>query len=145
MERRQTIMRAMASARCAWRNHVKQAALSEGIPDSYRPVILYLHRHPGAGQKSIAEFAGVTTSAVNQVVKSLEEEGYLCKQTDPSDKRYSKIYLTDKGEGVASRLFARLSASDDAITALLGEEKERELIALMAELGRYIREELDGC
>ena len=145
MNKRPTVMRALAKTRRAWNNHVKDIALAEGIPDSYRQVIMFLFHHPGSGQRSMAEFIGVTTSAVNQVVKSMKEEAYLRKETDPSDKRGCRLYLTEKGESVAVRLHEKLNASDDAITALIGAEKEKELIDILDQLTEYIRKELGQC
>ena len=145
MERRLTLMRAVGRLRRAWGNHVRQVTQKEGIPDSYRTVLLYLYNNPGSCQRNIAAFAAVTTSAVNQTVKSMLEEGYLRKETDSCDKRGTKLYLTEAGTAVAERLYSRLSVSDDAITAHLGVEKEKELIALLEELAQYIGKELDGC
>lgn len=142
MKKRKTIMRAMARARSAWSNHVRELTLAEGIPDSYRTVLMFLCRHPGSSQRSIAEFAGVTTSAINQTVKSMLEDGHLRKEVDPTDKRNSQLYLTEKGESTAQTLIGKLDASDDAITAMLGAEKEAELIALLDELAEYIRKDL---
>ena len=31
------------------------------------------------------------------MVKSLEEKGYIIRETDPKDKRNKKLYLTEKG------------------------------------------------
>ena len=140
MERRRTLMMAMARTRRAWTNHVKEVALEIGIPDSYRTVISYLHRNPGANQRNIAEFADVTTSAVNQTVKSMQEEGYLKKETDDCDKRHSKLFLTEKGEKIGAKLRERLSASDAVITALVTPEKEAELIELLDKITECIRE-----
>lgn len=143
MPKRKTLMRAVAKARYAWQTHERDIALAEGIPDSYRTMFRFLLRHPGANQRNIAEFAGVTTSAVNQVVKSMLAEDYLCKEIDTSDKRNSKIYLTEKGTAIAEKLFAKLDAADDAITAMIGAEKEAELITFLEQLADYIRKDLD--
>lgn len=138
-------MHGIARAMRAWNEQVRQIAQQEGIPDSYRPVIMFLHRNPGASQKSIAEFMNVTTSAVNQVVKSMVEEGFVQKEPDPADGRSYKLYLTEKSEDVACRLKKRLSESDDAITAFIGAEKEEELMELLHELTDFIRKELPIC
>ncbi len=145
MERKRTLMMAMARTRRAWNNHVKEVAHSIGIPDSYRMIISFLHRNPGANQRNIAEFADVTTSAVNQTVKSMQEEGYLKKETDDCDKRHSKLFLTEKGELAAEKLRERLSASDEVITELVTPEKEEELIALMDKITDCIRRDLTSC
>lgn len=133
-------MRATGSVRRAWKNMMKQIAMEEGIPDSYRQVIMFLYHNPGSGQRNIAEFAEVTTSAINQVVKNMLEEGYLRKETDLSDKRNCRLYLTAKGEDVACRLRNRLDYADNAITAYLGEEKEACFIQLLEDLAKFIQE-----
>lgn len=142
MKKRKTLMRSVAKARRAWNNYVKDVTLSIGIPDSYRTVLMYLLRHPGSGQRNIAEFAGITTSAVNQAVKSMLEESYLIKETDASDKRNTKLFLTEKGTEAASLVFERLDAADDAITEHIGAEREAELIALLDELSEYVGRDL---
>lgn len=142
MNRRQTVMRAVAKARHAWMNHVKEITLAEGIPESYRMVLMFLHRNPGSSQRNIAEFVGVTTSAINQVVKSMLEEEYLRKEVNLTDKRNSKLFLTEKGNQVAEKLHEKLDASDNAITAVISPEKEAEIIALLEQIADFIRKEL---
>ena len=145
MRKRWTLMHGIARARCAWSDHVREISMAEGIPDSYRQVIMFLHRNPGASQRSIAEFVGVTTSAINQVVKSMQEEGCLRKEADPSDRRSSRLYLTEAGEDAACRLRRRLDESDDAITAFVGPEREQELMELLHQLTDFIRKDLGKC
>ena len=142
MRARKTVMRAAGRLRRAWDSHLRQITLAEGIPDSYRTVLLFLRRHPGSGQRNIAEFANVTTSAINQAVKSMVEEGYLRKETDSNDKRSSKLYLTEKGVECAERLRGKLDTSDAAITAMLGEVREAELIGILEQLAEFIGKDL---
>lgn len=142
MERKRSVMMALSRTRRAWDNHIKEIALSVGIPDSYRTVIMYLTRHPGANQRNIAEFADITTSAVNQTVKSMIAEGYLQKEIDTNDKRYSRLFLTEKGEGVAQTLRERLHVSDEVITKLITPEKEAEMIELLDKITDCIRRDL---
>lgn len=145
MTKRQTIMRSNGKARRTWNALVKEVALKEGIPDSYRQVIMFLNHNPGASQKSIAEFSCVTTSAINQVVKSMLSENYITKEADENDKRGCRLYLTDKGLEVAQRLHQRLDEADAAITNFLGKEKEKELIEALDSLADFIKKELLGC
>lgn len=142
MRKRWTLMHGMARARGAWNEHLREIAQEEGVPDSYRPIIMFLYRSPGASQKNIAEFLNVTTSAVNQVVKSMSNEGFLQKEPDAADKRSYKLYLTEQGKSVAERLHQRLDQADDAITAFVGAEREAELLQLLHELTDFIQKEL---
>lgn len=145
MIKRKTVMRSNGKARRSWNALVKEVALKEGIPDSYRQVIMFLNHNPGASQKNIAEFSCVTTSAINQVVKSMLLEDYITKETDPNDKRGCKLYLTEKGSEVAKRLHQRLDEADNAITKFLGVEKEQDLIEALDSLSEFIRKELLEC
>lgn len=142
MQKRKTLMREIGRVRRAWNDHAREIARSEGIPDSYRSVIMFLHRNPGSSQKTVAEFAGVTTSAINQVVKNMLDDAYLRKETDPSDKRNSRLYLTDNGIHIAHRLWKRLDESDDAITSFVGSDREKELMDMLHQLTEFIQKEL---
>lgn len=140
-----TLMRSIGKTRRAWQQYVRACALSAGIPESYRTVIMYLYHHPGVGQRNVAEYAGITTSAVNQAVKSMQAEGYLRKEMDTSDKRGSRLYLTDKSVAIAETLHQQLAEADQSITSLIGAEKEAELIALLEQVADYIRKDMTSC
>lgn len=142
MRKKKTLMHSIVRARYAWNEHVRELTLSLGVPDSYRPVIMFLYHHPGSTQRSIAEYADVTASAINQAVKSMLRDGYLYKENDNCDKRSYKLFLTEKGEHIASQLKEKLNQSDTAITNFVGKEQEEELMELLQQLTDFIRKEL---
>ena len=101
--------------------------------------------NPGANQKQIADFANITTAAVNQTVKELVREGYVQKETDENDRRHTRISLTKKGAETAECLKARLYHSDEVITAAISPEKEAEMIELLDKIHDCIRRDLTTC
>ena len=135
-------MMALGRTQKEWVNHMRKCALEVGIPDSYRTVIMFLSRHPGANQKELAEFSYKTTAAVNQTVKEMQTNGLIRMETDESDRRYTKLYLTEKGDEKASLLRERLHTSDDVITRFVGREREDEIVSLLNEVYKVIKEEL---
>lgn len=139
------VMMAMARTHRAWLGHTKAVAQELGIPDSYRTVISYLYRHPGDNQKSIAEFANITTAAVNQTVKEMIADGYLEKETDKADKRYTRLFLTEKGNQTAVKLREILHHSDEVISAVITPEKEAEMVELLDKIYDCIRRDLKSC
>ena len=139
---KRTVMKALMRTRRAWLDHTGEIARKIGIPDSYRKVIMYLHRSPGANQKNIADFADITTAAVNQIVKEMIAEGYVQKEQDSTDRRYTKLYLTDKGKETAEKLREYLHHSDQVITSVITPEKETEMIALLDQIHDCIRRDL---
>lgn len=144
-QRKRSVMMAIGRTRRAWDAHTKAVALEIGIPDSYRTVISFLTRRPGANQKEIAEFANVTTAAVNQTVKEMLAGGYVRKETDENDRRHTRIFLTEKGEETGHRLREKLHHSDQVITAAITPEKEAEMIALLDKIYDCIRRDLSSC
>ena len=87
-----------------WEKCNRTAAARLGVPESYLKLILFVSRSPGAGQKEIAEFSHVSTAAVNQTVKEMLADGFLRKEADETDKRRSRLYLTDRGADVSNRM-----------------------------------------
>lgn len=127
-----------------WSDVTRRAALECGVPDSYRPILMYLSRHPGENQKALASFWGKTTAAVNQTVKAMEKGGYLCREADAGDMRVTRLYLTEKGTASAEKVRERLRLYDSEITSFLGEERESALASSLKELSIFIEGFTDG-
>ena len=137
-----TLMMELYHTNKEWLKHMKNCAHEVGIPEPYRVIIMYLSRTPGASQKELAAYAGKTTAAINQTVKEMEAEGYIRKETDAKDGRYTRLYATDKGMEKATLARERIRQSDERITCALTPEKEKELTELLLQLRRVIEEEL---
>lgn len=144
-QRKKTVMMAVARTRHAWSDHTKAVAMEIGISDSYRAVISYLARQPGANQKNIAEFCNVTTAAINQTLKDMIADGYVKKETDETDRRYTRLFLTEKGEETSGKIREILHRSDEVITSAITPEKEAEMIELLDKIHECIRRELSSC
>lgn len=144
-QKNRALMMAVARTRRAWSDHTKAVALEIGITDSYRAVIGFLSRQPGVSQKELADFCNVTTAAISQTLKEMVRDGYVEKVTDDRDRRYTKLYLTQKGEETACRIRERLKASDEAITQALTPGKEKEMIELLDKIHDLIRRDLSSC
>ena len=128
-----------------WTVYMKSLAAEAGIPDSYRMILTFLLRHPGANQKDLAEHRGITTSSISQAVKEMQLTGYLKKEPDDNDQRYMKLYLTEQGEEIARKLHGRMHAADDRLKELLTPETESELRQILSRLTEIITEELPKC
>ena len=134
-------MMAVGQTHFIWEKCNRAAAARLGVPESYLKPILFLSRRPGAGQKELAEFSHVSTAAVNQTVKEMLLAGLLQKEADVTDRRRSRLYLTDKGAAVASRLRQSFEDRDARISAALTPEKEQELISLLDLVRASLEEE----
>lgn len=136
------LMRTIKCTYKLWADYMRTVAVECGVPDSYRVVLPFLLRHPGASQKDIAEYRNITTASVSQIVKEMQRTGFLRKETNSEDARYVKLYLTEKGEAYAKELHDRTKRADEKITQLLSPEKEREMMDLLEELSVILKEKL---
>ena len=69
-------------------------------------------------------------------------EGYIEKETDENDRRYTRLYLTEKGNEAALKIRERLYISDEKIASFITTEKEDEMIKLLDMITDCIRREM---
>ena len=141
--KRRTAMMAVGMTHFVWEKRNRAEAARLGVPESFVKIILFLARRPGAGQKEISEFSHVSTAAVNQTVKEMLSAGLLRKEADETDRRRTRLYLTEKGTEIADRMRRSFEDRDARITAALTPEKERELIALLDTVRACLEEETE--
>ena len=124
-----------------WADYMKSFAAEAGVPESYRMVLTFLLRNPGASQKDIAEHRRIKTASVSQIVKEMQQNGYVKKEANDQDQRYVKLYLTEKGEACANELRGKILRADEKITEFLSPEREQELIDAMNECSCTVRKQ----
>ena len=83
----------------AFRERIYAAVREAGYTD-LQPAHLLLFRYPtiaGMRPSQLAEQAGISKQAVNDLLRQLEAKGYLELRPDPSDGRARLISLTERG------------------------------------------------
>lgn len=139
------LMRTIIRTNKQWTLYRRKISQEIGIPDSYRMILMYLSKHPGASQKEIAEFRDITTSSVNQTVKEMLLTGFLEKQTDEADQRCTKLYLTEKGQQCARLIRQRIEEAEEKVARFITPEKKKEIIELLTALSDQIQRGLPDC
>jgi len=97
-------------------------------------ILLHVHRHPGASQDSIANHMYLEKCTVTRRTKKLEELGCLYRETDPSDRRQNKLYLTEKGESLAPVIWGYLTQWGEEATAGLTAAEKDTLLRLLTKM-----------
>ena len=78
----------------------------------------------GIRQKAIMEKAGIGQSSVSELINKLEDDGYIERKVDPSDKRATLLFLTEKGQARALEVEdERKEFFADVFARLTNEEK----------------------
>lgn len=68
-------------------------------------VLLNIDLEEGTPATKIGPSIGMEPRSLTRMLKTLEEKGWIYRKTDPNDKRFVKVYLTEKGK--RKRNFAR--------------------------------------
>lgn len=59
--------------------------------------LLYLQHNPGSSIRQCARVVGVTAPTMGEIVKRIQQKGWLRKQRAPQDDRYVLLTVTPKG------------------------------------------------
>lgn len=136
------LMRSIRLTSKTWARWLRRIAAEAGIPDSYRPVLMFLSRCPGSSQKELAEELMVSGAAVSQIVRDMQREDYLYREPRPGDQRQTALYLTQRGLDAADCLRRALHEADAVITSAVTPEKEAQITDFLEDLRNLIEKEL---
>ncbi|MEV0148833.1 MULTISPECIES: MarR family transcriptional regulator [unclassified Nonomuraea] len=68
-------------------------------------------------QLAVARQAGADVKMASQVLRKLEDKGFLVRETDPADSRAKLLRVTDRGSGLIERAVAEVERTDTAFFA----------------------------
>lgn len=93
---------------------------------------LYLIAHnEGITQKEISQILLVNKSTTAKAVKSLTSLGYVRKEQIPEDKRSDRLYLTEKGKLLKTRILDTVSELLNITTSNLTKKEVEQVIYLL--------------
>ena len=83
----------------------------------------------GARVGEVAARVGVTLPATSRLLRRLERRGLTTLGSDMTDRRATRVRLTERGHGIRSAILARRRAALEHIAATLPEAERRDLAA----------------
>lgn len=82
----------------------------------------------------IGQFLSVTKGAVSQMLRSLEEKGFITRALSRENRRNTLVLLTPKGRELLGDEGNEFNAKLDALIETIGREDIEELIAIVGRL-----------
>ena len=79
-----------------YRNTMHDLLHKSGLHRGQPPLLFALYHHDGMTHGHMAEALEVTPATVSNMVKRLEQAGFVERRRDPHDERVSRIFLTAK-------------------------------------------------
>ena len=91
--------------------------------------MLWLMDEGGTRSTVLAQRAGVTKQAMSQLVRLMEQQGYLEQIPDPTDTRAKVVRMTERGEAVKTACVEVRAELNRKVAKALGTNEARKLEA----------------
>lgn len=75
-------------------------------------MLLFIADHDGQTHSEIAERLNISPAAATKVIKRLEKEGYLQRQSDDNDERISRVFLRKEGRAIIEEIYTSFKRLD---------------------------------
>ncbi|PSM20058.1 MULTISPECIES: MarR family winged helix-turn-helix transcriptional regulator [Nitratireductor] len=98
-------------------------------------MLMNLYRHPGQSQHDLARRLLVGRSNITMLLPQLESQGLVRRESDSSDKRVMRLYLTPAGE---ERLLKALAIYTELIDTVMAQSSPAECDALGEQMRRIV-------
>ena len=113
-------------------NSMRDGDLSKyNLSSAQSETILYYADHSGESIKELALHLKITHQAAKKLVDKLRIKDILMSVTSSDDKRYSKVYLTDKGETLCAELKKNGSHAGERMLCGLTDSEKVQLLFLL--------------
>jgi len=114
------------------------AGLAEAGFDDLRPAHTAVFQHIEAGGSrltDLAERAQITKQSMGYLVDYLEQHGYVERRPDASDRRATRICLTERGWSQVRAALGIIAVLEQEWTDALGRPRIEQLRELLADIG----------
>ena len=137
MNIQETVDYHLRSTLFAMRRMYNLLAAESGITQGIGYALINIGKE-GIPATKIAPIMGMTSSSLSRLLKNMEDDGYIYRKNDKSDKRVVRIFLTSKGLKLREQV---KSAVVDFNTRLLNKISNEELKAFQ-KVNNLIKEQV---
>ncbi|MBW1944255.1 MAG: MarR family transcriptional regulator [Deltaproteobacteria bacterium] len=112
----------------------KQHLLPYGITPVQHLILGALWVEEGLTATEIGKRLVLDNATLSGILDRMSEKGWVLKATDDADKRFIRIYLTDKAKKLKSSILAEREKSNDEILGSLNLEEKVLLKRLLKDI-----------
>lgn len=116
---------------------LKDISIRSGQHDFFYVISL----QEGITQKELSEWLYIGKSTTAKVVKSLISHDYIRKEKDAVDKRFERLYLTEKGRQIAAQIHQTFLEGVEITTRNLSPEEVTQTVTLLKKILINVSEE----
>lgn len=115
-------------------------ASKEEMTMSIGYVLINIDIENGTPATKIGPLIGMEPRSLTRMLKSLEEKGWIYRQTDPNDKRFVNVFLTEVGK--EKRNFARAGVLEfnERVTHIISKEELDTFLNVIDKINHLIED-----
>jgi DNA-binding MarR family transcriptional regulator len=89
--------------------------------------------------RELAVYAVVQQSTLSRALETLDSNGMVRRETDGTDSRATRVFITDAGRDIYERLWPHMAAAYEAMFKGIGETEKRVFVGTLQTMLRNIR------
>ncbi|MXI87681.1 MarR family winged helix-turn-helix transcriptional regulator [Sphaerochaeta halotolerans] len=112
-----------------------------GITSAEVGVLMNLFKEEGKTQEELSKWLHIDKAATTRTVHTLEEKGIIIRKQDDRDHRCNRIFLTEKGKTLETKVVPVVLAWSDHISKITGKETYSRLCNDLASIFTSLKKE----
>lgn len=119
-----------------FRAHMRENDPQDGVMSQQGAhlVMSNLAAHDGINQLELVRATHLRPPTVSVILRRMEEDGLVIRQTDPEDRRAVRVYLTEKGKALDKKNIARIKELDRVALSGLSEAELSVLMSILPKI-----------
>jgi len=125
------------------RNRVEAALAPLGLHVGQEIILMHLWEREGQTQSHLVEAIGVEPPTISKMLQRLEENGFVRRCPDRDDGRVTRVYLTEKGRKVRTKVVELWCSLEETMLAQLTETERTLLRRLLLQVHSNLVESIE--
>lgn len=125
------------------RRHTKRKTSEEEFSFGQNRLLRILARQEGSSQKELAQRMNIRPASLSELLKKLNQKGYLSKKQNADDRRITNYFLTDLGKRYISSMQDERKQLGEELFATLSLTEKEQLHQILNKLALQLEEKLD--
>lgn len=102
-----------------------------GLSQAQWQALAYLYRQEGVKQVTLAEMLEIQPITLARLLDRLEDAGLVSRRPDPTDRRASRLYLTEKAKPLLQQMQEHSAITKGQATMDLSEAERLQLVRML--------------
>jgi len=120
--------------------HFRGQMESVGLHRGQGFVLLHLLHNDGIPQRDLAQAMNIRPASISCMLQRMEKEGWVRRERDRHDQRLVRVFATEKGLALRTRVRRMFREMEAEINALYSDSERRVFEQLMARLYAHFSE-----